>query len=104
LVFHRVGNKYLWVKHHPLARIFNICFHHKEQSYSALVTVRDGESDTLKVSTADDQIQIILPNGSLKFSIPELLSRLFSSRGDDQEEHLIQITPSISLRLLNMSW
>ena len=85
-----------------MARVFNIYFHHKGASYSALVTVSGNcENNTrVTVTSNEDAIRIILPSGSLVIPIAELLQRLISYRQHDNGNATVHITNNISMQLL----
>jgi hypothetical protein len=85
-----------------MAKVFNIYFHHKGASYSALVTVA-GSADhmpTVKVTSNEDAIRIILPSGNLVIPVAELIQRLIGSRQHDKGNATVYITNNISLQLL----
>ena len=86
-----------------MARIFNICFRHKEKSYTALVSVNGKEDPSIKVITNNDNIQILLPTGSLSFSIADVLQRMYASLNETSNT-TFYVTPNISLQLLNTDW
>lgn len=83
-----------------MARVFNICFNHKGKSYSALVSINGKEDSSVKVTTNSDNIQILLPTGSLTFSIADVLQRSHVTK-DKNASSIFHITPNISLQLLN---
>lgn len=86
-----------------MARVFNICFNHKGKSYSALVSINGKEDSSVKVTTVNDNIQILLPNGSLIFSIADVLQRIYANMNKSANA-VIYVTPNISLQLLNTDW
>lgn len=86
-----------------MARVFNICFHYKEKSYTALVSVNGKENSTVKVTTNSDSIQILLPTGRLIFSISDVLQRLYA-QDKNSSNSTFYVTPNISLQLLNTDW
>jgi hypothetical protein len=85
-----------------MSRIFNISFDHKGHSYAALVSV-SGEKDTgrINITTYDDKIRLILPNGTLVFSISDLLQLLVKQRQSDPRNEIVHITENITLQLMN---
>ncbi|HWJ91668.1 MAG TPA: hypothetical protein VNR87_11190 [Flavisolibacter sp.] len=85
-----------------MAGVFNICFHHKGASYSALVMVSGNPEDdaSVRVTSNEDSIRIILPSGSLVVSISELMRTLSSSRNKNGGDTTVYITNNISLQLL----
>jgi hypothetical protein len=87
-----------------MARVFNICFQHKGKSYTALVSVNGKEDSSVKVTTSSTSIQILLPTGSLTFSIADVLQRLYASMEKGPLTSTFHITPTISLQLLNTEW
>lgn len=87
-----------------MARVFNICFQHQGKSYSALVSVCGQEDSSVGVRTSQDSIQILLPTGSLSFSIEDLLQRLYAAREKGSQNATFHITNSISMQLLNTDW
>ena len=87
-----------------MARVFNICFHHKGKSYTALVSINGKEDPSVKVTTNSDTIQILLPTGSLIFSIADVLQRLYASLDKGSGNATFYVTPTISLQLLNTKW
>ena len=86
-----------------MGRIFNICFQHKDKSYSALVSVNGKEDDYVKVTTSSDTIQILLPTGRLIFTIADVLQRMHVTT-DKSGSDTFYVTPNISLQLLNTDW
>ena len=86
-----------------MARIFNICFNHKEKTYSALVSVNGDEDTSIQVTTGNDQIHIMLPTGRLSISVTDVLQRMYApvNKSVDATFH---VTPNISLQLLNTDW
>ena len=87
-----------------MARVFNICFQHKGKSYTALVSINGKEDPSVKVTTNSDTIQILLPTGSLIFSIADVLQRLYASLDKGSSNATFYVTPTISLQLLNTNW
>ena len=87
-----------------MARVFNICFQHKGKSYTALVSVNGTEDSSVKVTTNSDTIQILLPTGSLIFSIADVLQRLYASFDKGSTNTIFHVTPTISLHLMNTEW
>lgn len=87
-----------------MARVFNICFHHKGKSYTALVSICGKEDSSIKVVTNTDNIQILLPTGNLTFSIADVLHRLYASMDKGSSNATLYITPAISLQLMNTDW
>lgn len=85
-----------------MARVFNICFQHKGKSYTALVSVNGKEDSPVKVTTNSDNIQILLPTGSLTFSIADVLQRLYATKISSGST--LYITQNISLQLMNAEW
>ena len=85
-----------------MARVFNICFNHKGKSYSALVSVNSKEDSSIKVTANNDHIHILLPTGSLTFSIADVLQRMYATM--NKSNTTFYITPNISLQLLNTDW
>jgi hypothetical protein len=85
-----------------MASVFNIYFHHKGASYSALVTVAGNQENnsSVKVTSNEDSIRIVLPSGSLVISISELIQRLISNQQKDRGHATVYITNNISLQLL----
>jgi len=86
-----------------MARVFNICFQHKNKSYSALVSVNGTEDASVKVTTNSDTIQILLPTGRLIFTIADALQRMHVN-SDKSRAVTFYVTPNISLQLLNTDW
>ena len=84
-----------------MARVFNICFSHKGKSYSALVSVNSKEDSSINVTTNRDTIEILLPTGSLTFSIADVLQRMYAASNKTSFNSMFFITPNISLQLLN---
>lgn len=87
-----------------MARVFNICFQHKGKSYTALVSVSGKEDPSIQVISNKDSIQILLPTGSLVFSIAEVIQRLYASKDRGAENTTLFITPHISMQLMNVEW
>jgi len=86
-----------------MARVVNICFNHKGKSYTALVSINGSEDSSIKVTTNNDVIQILLPTGQLIFSIADVLQRLYI--GPSKNSHsTFYVTPNISLQLMNTEW
>ena len=86
-----------------MARVFNICFQHKDQSYTALVYVNGKEDASVKVTTNSENIQIVLPTGNLVFSITDVLQKIRVTT-DKAASNSFYVTPNISLQLLNTDW
>ena len=86
-----------------MARVFNICFQHKDKSYTALVSVNGKEDSSVKVTTNTDTIQILLPSGRLIFSINDVLQGMHITR-DNSSSSSFFVTSNISLQLLNTDW
>jgi hypothetical protein len=86
-----------------MARVFNICFTHKGNSYSALVSVNGKDDSSIKVTTNNDSIQILLPTGNLSFSIADVLQRIYVT-SKASSNATFYVTPNISLQLLNTEW
>jgi hypothetical protein len=86
-----------------MARVFNICFKHKEKSYTALVSVNGRDDTSIKVTTSNDQIHILLPTGRLTFSIADVLQRMYAGLNHNSNT-TFHVTPNISLQLLNTDW
>jgi hypothetical protein len=86
-----------------MARVFNICFNHKGKLYSALVSVNGKEDSSIKVTTNNDNIEILLPTGSLTFSIADVLQRMYAATNKTSNASFY-VTPNISLQLLNTDW
>lgn len=86
-----------------MARVFNICFNYKGKSYSALVSVNGKEDSSIKITTNNDNIEILLPTGSLTFSIADVLQRMYATMNTSSNS-TFYITPNISLQLLNTNW
>ncbi len=86
-----------------MGRIFNICFEHKNKSYSALVSVNGKADASVKVATNSDTIQIILPTGQLIFTIADVLQRMHVTTNNSGSD-TFYVTPNISLQLLNTDW
>jgi len=86
-----------------MARVFNICFQHKDKSYSALVAVNGKEDAAVKVTTNNETIQILLPSGRLIFTIADALQRMHVST-NKSGANTFYVTPNISLQLLNTDW
>ena len=86
-----------------MARVFNICFNHKGKSYSALVSINGKEDSSINVTTVNDNIQILLPTGSLVFSVADVLQRMYASMNKTSNA-IVYVTPNISLQLLNTDW
>lgn len=82
-----------------MARVFNICFNHKGKSYSALVSVNGKEDSSIKVTTSNDNIEILLPTGILTFSITDVLQRIYATVNKSVNS-TFYVTPNISLQLL----
>ena len=87
-----------------MGRVFNICFQHKNKSYTALVSVNGKEDTSIKVTTNSDSIQILLPTGRLIFSITDVLQRMYAVAKKTPSNTTFYITPNISLQLLNTEW
>jgi hypothetical protein len=87
-----------------MARVFNICFDHKGKSYSALVSVSGKEDASVKVTTNNEIIQILLPTGRLMFSISDVLQRMYATVNTPSSNTIFYVTPNISLQLLNTEW
>lgn len=87
-----------------MARVFNICFQHKGNSYTALVFVCGKEDSSVRVTTNNDSIQILLPTGNLVFSIADVLQRLYASLEKGSANATLYVTQNISLQLLNTDW
>jgi hypothetical protein len=85
-----------------MSRVFNIYFHHKGASYSALVTVSGNSENNppVTVTSNEDAIRIVLPSGNLVIPIAELIQRLISNRQHDSGNATVYITNNISLQLL----
>ena len=85
-----------------MASVFNIYFHHKGASYSALVTVSGNpeNNSSVKVTSNEDSIRIVLPSGSLVIPISELIHRLISHHQKERGNATVYITNNISLQLL----
>ena len=87
-----------------MGRVFNICFEHKNKSYTALVSVNGKEDTSIKVTTNSDSIQILLPTGRLIFSITDVLQRMYAGPTTSSSNTIFHVTPNISLQLLNTDW
>ena len=87
-----------------MGRVFNICFEHKNKSYTALVSVNGKEDTSIKVTTNTDSIQILLPTGRLIFSIADVLQRMYTGPTTSSSNTTFYVTPNISLQLLNTDW
>ncbi|MGZ3845878.1 MAG: hypothetical protein ACXVLT_03315 [Flavisolibacter sp.] len=86
-----------------MARIFNICFDHKEKTYSALVSVNGDDETPIQVTTGNDQIHIMLPTGRLSISVSDVLQRMYATVNNSANT-TVHVTPNISLQLLNTDW
>jgi hypothetical protein len=87
-----------------MARVFNICFQHKGKSYTALVSICGKEDSSIKVTTNSETIQILLPSGSLIFSIADVLQRMYAATNKTSANTTFHVTPTISLQLMNTDW
>lgn len=87
-----------------MARVFNICFKHNEKPYTALVSVNGKDDSSVKVTTNNDSIQILLPTGRLIFSIADVLQKMYVNPGKTSANTVFYVTPNISLQLLNIEW
>lgn len=89
-----------------MARVFNICFTHKGNSYTALVSVagKPEDNEKVRIISGDEQIQIILPHGRLIFPTSEVLQRLAVGKQQGDTNAVMKITNTISLQLMNTSW
>ena len=87
-----------------MAKVFNILINHKGNSYTALLSMRGNQEvhPTVKVNNSEQKVEIIFANGSLTFSIPELIKQLLKIKNSSDEGRLY-ITENISLELLNVS-
>lgn len=85
-----------------MARVFNICFQHKEISYTALVSVDGKEDSSINVIANRESIEIHLPTGRLIFSIADVLQRLYASSESGSEHAKLHVTQNISLQLLSV--
>ncbi|MGE5521325.1 MAG: hypothetical protein ACM3VS_15480 [Candidatus Dadabacteria bacterium] len=85
-----------------MARVFNLLLNHKGTSFTALLTVRGDTQETSKVrvNTSEEKIQILLPTGTLSFSIPEVIKHLIPTEKSVNEKGVLHITNTISLQLL----
>ncbi len=86
-----------------MARVFNICFTHKEKSYSALVSIDGNDDPSIRVTTGNDQIHIMLPTGRLSVSVADMLQRMYAPVNKSANA-IFHVTPNISLQLLNTNW
>ena len=86
-----------------MARVFNICFSHKEKTYSALVSVNGNDDNSVKVTTSNDQIHIMLPSGRLSIAVADVLQRIYAPVNKTTNT-TFHVTPNISLQLLNTDW
>jgi hypothetical protein len=85
-----------------MARVFNILLNHKGYSYTALLTVLGDQDETSKVrvNTSEEKIQVLLPTGTLSFSVPEVIKHLARTEKTSSEKGVLHITNSIFLQLL----
>ena len=86
-----------------MARVFNICFSHKEKDYSALVSVNGNDDASIRVTTSNDQIHIMLPTGRLSIAVADVLQRMYAPVNKSGIA-TFHVTPNISLQLLNTNW
>jgi hypothetical protein len=86
-----------------MARVFNICFSHKEKTYSALVSINGNDDASIRVTTGNDQIHIMLPTGRLSISVGDVLQRMYAPV-DKSSNAVLHVTPNISLLLLMTDW
>jgi hypothetical protein len=88
-----------------MARVFNVCFEHQKKSYTALVSISGNHEDnsSVRVTTNNETIQILLPSGRLVFSISDVVQRILTLPHSDKNVTLY-ITDHISLQLLNTKW
>jgi hypothetical protein len=86
-----------------MARVFNIYFNHNGKSYSALVSVNGKEDASIKVMSNNDRIQVLLPTGSLSFSIADVLQTMYATMNQTSNA-TFHVTPNISLQLLHTDW
>ncbi|HEU4470260.1 MAG TPA: hypothetical protein VFR58_04185 [Flavisolibacter sp.] len=86
-----------------MARVFNICFTHEGKSYTALVFVsgREENNSSVKVTSNEDSIQVVLPSGRLIFPIAEVLKQVMASQKKGVENSMLYITEHISLQILS---
>jgi hypothetical protein len=89
-----------------MARIFNICFNYKDKPYTALIFISGKQENDhyVKVTTYEENIQIILPRGRLIFPISEVMQRLLVALQNDSPEHTLHITENITIQLMNTAW
>lgn len=85
-----------------MARVFNICFQHKERSYTALISVDGKEDSSIKVIANGESIEIHLPTGRLIFSIADVLQRLYATSEKGCADAVLHITQHISMQLLSV--
>ena len=85
-----------------MARVFNICFKHKESTYIALVSIDGKEDSSIRVIANRESIEIHLPTGRLIFSIADVLQKLYASSAKDPGHAKLFITRNISLQLLSV--
>lgn len=83
-----------------MARVFHICFHHKGKSFSALVSVNGKDDSSVRVTTNNEFIQIVLPTGKLSFAIADVLHRLYASPENKSKDATLYITENISMQLI----
>lgn len=86
-----------------MARVFNICFSHKEKTYSALVSINGDDDASIRVTTGNDRINIMLPTGRLSISVADVLQRMYAPVNESGNT-IFHVTPNISLQLLNTDW
>ncbi len=86
-----------------MARVFNICFSHKEKAYTALVSIAGNDDTSIKVTTSNDQIHINLPTGRLSIAVADVLQRMYAAVNKSSNA-ILHVTPNISLQLLNTDW
>ena len=87
-----------------MSRVFTISITYNDISYTALLSIsgaRDLKS-SVKVNSNENKVEIIMPNGRLFFSIPELVKQLIRARNDRNDPRL-HITENITLQLLHVS-
>lgn len=89
-----------------MARVFNICFTHKGNSYTALVSVggKPEDNEKVRIISGEENIQIILPHGRLIFPTSEILQRLTVEKQKGITNAVMNITDTISLQLMNTAW
>lgn len=86
-----------------MARVFNIFFKNEGKSYTALVFVsgKEGDSQTVQVSSTDEFIQVLLPSGRLIFPVSEVLRQVVALQKKGTNNPQLYITEHISLQILS---